>query len=374
MRYFIIAGEASGDLHASNLMRELKLRDPKAEFQFLGGDLMAEASGIAPVIHYRNMAFMGVINVLLNLRTVSHNLNVCKQSITAFNPDVVILVDYPSFNLRIAKFVKGCSSIPVFYYISPKIWAWKEYRIKQIKRYIDKMYCILPFEKEFYQLHNYEIEYVGNPTMDSVQHFLSMVTTQEEFVANNHLDSKPIVALLAGSRKQEISKCLPRMAQMAQHFPDYQFVVAGAPGIEQEFYNNLTCGLPIVFGQTYHLVHHAHVAIVNSGTATLETALLRTPQIVVYHVIGGRIASILKALVLKIKYVSLVNLIANREVVPELIAHQFTTSNLLEHLKLLLTTPAAQQTQQQGYQAVAEQLGNTKCAATAAQKIIIALQ
>ncbi len=368
MRYFIIAGEASGDLHASNLMRELKRQDAHATFRFLGGDLMAHEGG-SPVIHYRDMAFMGIVNVVLNLRTVLANLRRCKEELLKFAPDVVILVDYPSFNLRIAKFVKKQTSIPVYYYISPKIWAWKEWRIKSIKKYIDKMYCILPFEVDFYKKHNYSIDYVGNPTVDSVSRFLHNDEANVDFVAKNNLVQKPIVALLAGSRKQEIAKCLPRMAQMATQFTDFQFVVAGAPGISTDFYNAYAKGLPVVFDQTYALVRNAHAAVVNSGTATLETALLQTPQVVVYHVIGGRVATMLKNVLLKIRYVSLVNLIADREVVPELIAHLFTEANLRDHLEALLYDEATREAQQKGYAEVIKRLGSAGCAETTAKLI-----
>lgn len=374
MRYFLIAGEASGDLHASNLIRALKERDTAAEFCFLGGDLMAEASASDPVIHYRRMAFMGIVNVVLNLRTVLANLQRCKEKLLQFRPDVVILVDYPSFNLRIAKFVKQKMTIPVYYYISPKIWAWKEYRIKSIKRYIDKMYCILPFEVDFYKKHGYEVEYVGNPTMDSVSDFKTQAPCREAFLATNELNEKPVVALLAGSRRQEIAKCLPRMVRMATCFPEYQFVVAGAPGVETAFYEKYVAGLPVVFGQTYALVQNAYAAVVNSGTATLETALIGTPQVVVYHVDGGRFASLLKKILLHIPYVSLVNLIAGKEVVPELVAHLFTDENLKKHLSPLLYDERVRAEQQNGYALVADRLGNAACATNTAKLIYASLQ
>lgn len=369
MRYFLIAGEASGDLHAANLMRELKKQDVAAEFCFLGGDLMEKEADKEPIIHYRKMAFMGIINVILNLRTVLGNLNCCKQALLKFNPDVVILIDYPSFNLRVAKFVKKNTSIPVYYYISPKIWAWKEYRIKSIKKYIDKMYCILPFEVDFYKKHNYAIDYVGNPTVDSVTDFLKKAENKTDFLEKNGLSDKPIVALLSGSRRQEISKCLPKMANMANCFPEYQFVVAGAPGISVDFYDAYAKGLPVVFGQTYNLVKNSYAAVVNSGTATLETALLRTPQVVVYHVFGGRVATLLKHILLHIRYVSLVNLIADKDVVPELVAHLFTEDNLQKHLAALLSDDTTRKNQHEGYELIANRLGSSGCALKTADLI-----
>lgn len=373
MRYFIIAGEASGDLHASNLMRALKLQDSNAEFCFLGGDLMAKEGGV-PIIHYREMAFMGIVNVVLHFSTIFSNLRRCKEQLLVANPDVVILVDYPSFNLRIAKFVKKNTNIPVYCYISPKIWAWKSYRIKAIKKYFDRLYCILPFEIDFYQKYNYTVDYVGNPTVDSINCFLNNQTPNNDFVTQNRIGKKPIVALLAGSRKQEIANCLPLMAQMATFFTDFQFVVAGAPGISAEFYDNYAKNLPVIFGETYELVKKSHVAIVNSGTATLETALLGTPQIVVYHVIGGRLASLLKRLVLHVRYVSLVNLIAGKEVVPELVAHLFTKDNLFRYLKELLYDEVARLEQQKGYEEVAKKLGSSGCSEKTAALIFNSLK
>ena len=326
MRYFLIAGEASGDLHASNLMRALKANDSEAEFSFLGGDLM-QAVGGKMIRHYRDMAFMGFVTVLRNLRTVLKNMSDSKDAIVAFKPDVVILVDYPSFNLRIAKFVKEQLHLPVIYYIAPKLWAWKEYRIKSIKRYVDKVLTIFPFETEFYRNHNYEVKYVGNPTVDSVAEILNREEVFSDFCTENNLQDKPIIALLAGSRRQEISKCLPVMLESVKQFiPDYQIVISGAPGIETDFYREFSpnADIPVVFNKTYPLVYHAKAAIVNSGTATLETALIGTPQVVVYYVQPGRLMYILKKIFLKVKYISLVNLISEKETVRELIAHLFT--------------------------------------------------
>lgn len=371
MKYFIIAGEASGDLHASNLMRELKKQDAEAEFCFLGGDLMSAQGGIL-VQHYRNMAFMGILNVILNIRKVLRNITICKESILRFRPDVVILVDYPSFNLRIAKFVKQKLQIPIYYYISPKIWAWKEYRIKSIKKLVDEMFCILPFEVDFYKKHQYPIHYVGNPTMDSIRHFMQQnPRNPHEFCVKNNIPlHKPLVALLAGSRKQEIVKCLPKMLKMKDEFPDFQFVIAGAPSYSPDFYKQFGCEVPVVFNQTFSLVQNAEAAIVNSGTATLETALLKTPEVVVYHVFGGRLASLLKKLVIRVPFVSLVNLIAHREVVKELIAHLFTEERLKQELNKVLFDKTYRDNQIVGFEEVTEKLGCRNCAETTAQLIV----
>jgi lipid-A-disaccharide synthase len=371
MRYFLIAGEASGDLHASNLMRELKKADACAEFCFLGGDLM-QAQGGKLIKHYRQMAFMGFVAVAKNLGTVLNNINDCKKAIVDFNPDVVILVDYPSFNLRIAKYVKENLNMPVYYYISPKIWAWKEYRIKEIKRYIDKLFTIFPFETAFYAKHNYPVEYVGNPTVDSVCLRPNQQQTFEEFCFVNNLPNKPVIALLSGSRKQEISACLPRMIEAANRFPDYQVVVGGAPGVDPEFYHTFLNGkaIEIVFGQTYDLVQHSKAAIVNSGTATLETALIGTPEVVVYHVMFGRIAYAIKDIFIKVKFFSLVNLVTQKEVVKELVAHFFTVDNVAAELENILHNASYRQNMLNEYVILRKQLGEPGTAERAAKKML----
>lgn len=371
MKYFLIAGEASGDLHASALMRELLKVDSAAEFCFLGGDMM-QTQGGKMIKHYRDMAFMGFVAVLLNAKTILKNLEDCKVAIVNFKPDVVILIDYPSFNLRIARFVKENLKTPVYYYISPKIWAWKEYRIKEIKRYIDKMFTIFPFETEFYAKHQFPVEYVGNPTVDSVSSRPNKDQLFEDFCILNKLSGKPIIALLAGSRKQEISACLPRMIQAASHFKEFQIVISGSPGIDLDYYIQVLNHEPvkIVFGQTYELVQHAHAAIVNSGTATLETALIGTPQVVVYHQALGRLAFWAKELIIKVKYISLVNLVAEREVVKELIAHLFTVSNMKLELDKLLNNNAYRQNMINGYNEVSKTLGEPGAAERAAGKMV----
>ncbi len=371
MKYFIIAGEASGDLHASNLMRELKAKDADAEFCFLGGDLM-QAQGGKLIKHYKDMAFMGVIMVLLNLRKVLGNMKQCREAIVDFQPDVVILVDYPGFNLRIAKFVKETSNIPVYYYISPKIWAWKEYRIKSIKKYIDKMYTILPFETSFYAKHNFEVEYVGNPSVDSVAYRPNQDETFQNFTQRTGLSDRPIIALLAGSRRQEIEGCLPKMIAIANEYPQYQFVVAGAPGVDQDFYTEIMAGTrtKIIFGETYNLLQQANTAIVNSGTATLETALFKVPQVVVYHILGGFLANILQALIIKVKFVSLVNLIAEKELVRELIAARFTSKTLKYELDRILFLQTKRDEMLDGYDKIISVLGEPGTAKHAAEAII----
>lgn len=338
MKYYLIVGEASGDLHASNLMKALKEADNAAEFRFFGGDLMSAVGG-ERVKHYRDTAFMGFVPVLMNLRTIFSNMRMCKRDIVAWNPDVLILVDYPGFNLSIAEYIHKNTDIPVFYYISPKIWAWKEHRIKNIKRDVDELFSILPFEIEFFEKkHSYKINYVGNPCVDAVDAFLKDTPEKRgSFVERNKLPDKPIVALLAGSRKQEITANLPLMIEAMKEFSEYQPVIAGAPGIDREFYRPyLEAGACIVFGDTYNLLNNSHAALVTSGTATLETGIFRVPQVVCYATPMARLYSWLKKNFLKVKYVSLVNLIAGREVVRELVAAEMTVENVKRELGRLL--------------------------------------
>lgn len=338
MKYYLIVGEASGDLHASNLMRALQHEDPQAEFRFFGGDLMKAVGGTC-VKHYRELAYMGFIPVLLHLRTIFRNMDFCKKDVEAWQPDVLILVDYPGFNLKIAEYIKRHTQIPVYYYISPKIWAWKEYRIKNIKRGVDELFSILPFEVDFFKKHQYPIHYVGNPCVDAVDDFRRKgQETFSEFITANGLEDKPIIALLAGSRRQEIKDNLTRMIEAARSFPQYQFVVAGAPGIEPDFYKRyIDSSTKIVFGQTYRLLQQAEAALVTSGTATLETALFRVPQVVCYYISAGKLVSFLRRHILKVKYISLVNLIADREVVTELVADGMTVSNIKKELAKIIS-------------------------------------
>ncbi len=374
MRYFLIAGEASGDLHASNLMHEIKKQDPNAEFCFLGGDLMS-AQGGQMVRHYRDMAFMGFVTVVRNLNKILSNLDDCKKAITAFRPDLVILIDYPDFNLQIAKFVKANYQTPVYYYIPPKIWAWKEYRIKKIKLYTDRIFTIFPFETAFYKKHNYEVDYVGNPTVDSIAMRPDKDEPFETFCIKNHLQQLPVIAIIPGSRRQEIANCLPKMMEAAGSFADYQMVISGAPGIEPEYYQQFIKSkpVPVIFNQTYQLISHSKAAIVNSGTATLETALIGTPQVVVYHVFMGRLANLAKSVILKIKYISLVNLIADRELVKELIAIHFTAENTKSEVDKLLNDSEYRDKMINGYDEIRTILGEAGTAQRAAKKMVDSL-
>lgn len=374
MKYYLIAGEASGDLHASNLMKALKREDPDAEFRFFGGDLM-EACGGTLVKHYRDMAYMGFIPVLMNLDKVLANMRLCKQDIAATRPDVVILVDYPGFNLKIAKYVKTRLDIPVYYYISPKIWAWKEWRVKSIRRYVDRLYSILPFEVDFYARHHYVVEYVGNPTVDELAVRPRADETFDDFVTECRLERKPIIALLAGSRVSEIKDNLPMMIEAAESFPDYQLVIAGAPGISPDFYAPYLQGhrVKVVQGKTYRLLQQSKVALVTSGTATLETALLRVPQVVCYWVGGGKLFYKTFEKILKVPYVSLVNLIADAPVVSELLGYRATAANLRRELAALFDE-GNRERMLAGYDLVAGRLGAPGAPENAARSIVAALR
>ncbi|UVS01346.1 lipid-A-disaccharide synthase [Bacteroides fragilis] len=372
MKYYLIVGEASGDLHASHLMAALKEEDPRAEFRFFGGDMMAAVGGTM-VKHYKELAYMGFIPVLLHLRTIFANMKRCKEDIVAWAPDVVILVDYPGFNLDIAKFVHAKTKIPVYYYISPKIWAWKEYRIKNIRRDVDELFSILPFEVEFFEGHQYPIHYVGNPTVDEVTVFKAAnPETFADFISDNELADKPIIALLAGSRKQEIKDNLPDMIRATSAFPDYQLVLVAAPGISPEYYAEFVKGtnLQVIFGRTYRLLQQADVALVTSGTATLETALFRVPQVVCYHTPVGKLVSFLRKHILKVKFISLVNLIAGREVVRELVADTMTVENMRNELKRLLFQEDYRRKMLDGYEEMARLLGPAGAPRHAAREMV----
>ena len=378
MKYYMIVGEASGDLHASNLMRALKEQDAEADFRFFGGDLMSAVGGTR-VKHYKELAYMGFIPVLLHLRTIFKNMDRCKADIVQWKPDVVILVDYPGFNLKIAEFVKKHTNIPVYYYISPKIWAWKEYRIKNIKRDVDELFSILPFEIEFFEGHQYPIHYVGNPCVDAVDSFRkNHAETLSEFVLANQLEDKPIIALLAGSRKQEIKDNLPDMLEAVKPFAgDYQFVLAGAPGIEPAYYQKYIredVPLKIVFGQTYRLLQQASAALVTSGTATLETALFRVPQVVCYYTPIGKVIAFLRRHILKVKYISLVNLVAGKEVVRELVADTMTVQNIRSEVDALLNDRTYHQSMLDNYDEMIRILGPAGASRQAASKMIELLQ
>lgn len=372
MKYYLIVGEASGDLHASNLMKALKAADKEADFRFFGGDLMSQVGGTC-VKHYRDCAFMGVIPVLMNLRTIFANMAMCKKDIKEWQPDALILVDYPGFNLSIARDIHKTTSIPVYYYIAPKIWASREGRIKNIKRDVDAMFSILPFEVGYFKKHNYEINYIGNPCVDAVDAYLRVNKRDDPaFRAANGLGDKPIVALLAGSRKHEIKDNLPQMLEAIAKYPDYRPVIAGAPGIDKELYAPyLQQGAAIVFGDTYRLLQHAHAALVTSGTATLETALFRVPQVVCYSTPAAWLVSKLKHLFLKVKYISLVNLIADREVVRELVAADMTVENITRELgKLLPPDSPERQAMLSGYDHMIDILGAPGASQHAAEKMV----
>lgn len=376
MKYYLIVGEASGDLHASRLMRSLKKYDELAEFRFFGGDLMA-AEGGTRVKHYKELAYMGFVPVLLHLGTIFSNMKRCKEDIVAWKPDVVILVDYPGFNLNIAKFLKKNTLIPVYYYISPKIWAWKEWRIKSIKRDVSEMFSILPFEVPFYeQKHKYPVHYVGNPTAQEVAEFRAGYhQTHEEFCRENNLDSrKPIVALLAGSRLQEIKDNLLAMIEVAERFEDYQMVLAGAPSIEDEYYDKFLEGTPVrvVKNKTYQLLSHTTAALVTSGTATLETALFNVPQVVCYETPLPKLIRFAFNHVLKVDYISLVNLVANKEVVPEMFADKFTIDGIANELYKIMPGQPARERMLAEYQEVLRELGS-KVAPDEAASIMVDL-
>lgn len=342
MKYYLVVGEASGDLHASRLMKALLNEDSDAQFRFFGGDQMLHVGGTM-VKHYRELAYMGFIPVLLHLPTIFHNMAICKRDIVNWNPDVVILVDYPGFNLKIAKFVHSHTHIPVYYYISPKIWAWKEYRIKNIKRDVNELFSILPFEVAFYDYHDYPIHYVGNPTVEEVEAFKRQNHESfEEYNDANHLSGKPIIALLAGSRKQEIKDNLPDMLHAVTVFPDCQIVLAGAPGIDADYYYRFIKGydVKLVFNQTYRLLNQATAAVVTSGTATLETALFHVPQVVCYHTPIGKVIAFLKKHFLKVKYISLVNLIVDKAIIRELVADEMTVDHIQFELEKLVENNA----------------------------------
>ena len=377
MKYYLIVGEASGDLHASHLMSSLVSRDPEAQFRFFGGDMMSEAAGSRGVRlkHYRELAYMGFIPVLLHLNTILKNMKRCQEDIVEWNPDVVILVDYPGFNLKVAKYIKEHTSIPLYYYISPKIWAWKEHRIKAIKRDISEMYSILPFEVPFYeQKHGYPIHYVGNPTADEVRQFRVSYDGKLDIPNDN---GKPIIAILAGSRLQEIKDNLPAMIEATRHLSDrYQMVLAAAPGVPADYYDRFLQGssVRIVYNNTYPLLSHAVAALVTSGTATLETCLFRVPQVVCYRMIFPKLVALLRRILLKVKYISLVNLIADAEVVRELVADTFTVDNIRRELDAILPGSPARDVMLRGYDEVSRRLGTSVAPDNAAQLIVKALR
>lgn len=381
MKYYLIAGEASGDLHASHLMWALKEIDKETDFRFFGGDLMSDVGGTR-VRHYRDLAYMGVIPVLLHLPTILKNMKFCKQDILTWQPDCVILIDYPGFNLKIAEYVKSRTNIPVYYYISPKIWAWKEYRIKNIRRDVDELFSILPFEVDFFEKkHHYPIHYVGNPTADEIREWKEESGKRDENTSTADISpstfrfppsTKKIIALLAGSRRQEIKDNLPTMIEAVKpYMKDYRVVLAGAPGIDPAYYEPFLAesGVEVVHGQTYDLLSKAHAALVTSGTATLETALFNVPQVVCYKLPLPKIARIVRRYLIKVPYISLVNLIADREVVTELLADTFTVSHIRHELDRILSGPDRER-MLEGYAEVSRRLGDLKAPDNAARLMV----
>lgn len=366
MKYYIIAGEASGDLHASNLMKSILKKDPSAEFRFWGGDLMAEVAGFSPVKHYRDLAFMGFLEVAMNLNTILKNIKFCKEDLKNDQPDLLILVDYPGFNLRIAEFAKSLG-IKVIYYISPQLWAWKEGRVEKIKKFVDEMLVILPFEKEFYQKHEGEAHFVGHPLLDAISDLEEI--SAEKFKSENNLNEKPIIALLPGSREQEVTKMLEIMLSVRPFFKNFQFVIAGAPSLTEEFYERFVDeNVHFVSNKTYDLLRCSQAALVTSGTATLETALLKIPEVVCYR--SSRISyEIGKRLIKNIKYISLVNLIMDRKIVTELIQKELNTENLVKELQLILAGNAREE-MLQNFELLREKLGGKGASDCAAELIV----
>jgi lipid-A-disaccharide synthase len=361
MRYFLIAGEASGDLHGSNLMKSLKEEDAQADFRYFGGDLM-KAQGGTMVRHFSEMAFMGFVEVIANLPAIYKNLQKAKKDILEYRPDVLILVDFPGFNLKIAEFAKH-HHIRVFYYISPKVWAWNQKRVLKIKKVVDRMFCILPFEVDFYKSWGMEVDYVGNPLLDAIE----SNQPDEDFKLTHQMEGKPVIALLPGSRKQELNKLLPDMMQVADRFPHYQFVIAGAPGFTEEIYKPFigTRNIQVIFNETYNLLLHSAGAVVASGTATLEAALLKVPQVVVYK--GNALSIAIARLVIKIQYISLVNLIMDDQVMKELIQDDCNPEKIEAELNLILHDPLYRTRMLINYDELALKMGTSGASSRAAK-------
>lgn len=369
MKYYLVAGEASGDLHGSNLMKQMKSADQNAEFRFFGGDLMQAEGGVL-VKHYREMAFMGIVNVLLNIRTIKSNMHICESDILSYQPDVLILIDYPGFNLRMAEFAHK-HNIRVFYYIAPKVWAWKEYRVKKIKAFVNELFTILPFETEFFRKHGIAVHYVGNPLLDAVAAFRSK-TEKSDFRIENELDERPVVALLSGSRTQEIKNTLPVMVQAAQGLTEFQFVVAGVTTVDRKLYENLLRGtdIKLIFNQTYELLDCSYAALVASGTATLETALFDVPQAVLYRMEGGWLTEVvMRNFVLKVTWASLPNLILNKPAIQEFLQIDMTVKKVKSELHKLLFNLDYRNEILNDYNKLAEIMGTPGTSEKAANKM-----
>ena len=370
MKYMLIAGEASGDLHASRLINAISRRQPDAQFTIIGGDLMAAEAGVAPVIHYRDMAYMGFSEVLRHLGPIFRNLRTAKESLRAERPDALILADYPSFNLKVAKEAKKLN-IPVYYFISPKIWAWKKWRIKSIRRLVRKMLCILPFEPQWYRENGYDgAVYVGNPSLEEMDHAIAKAPSRETFLKTNRLRDHRIIALLPGSRRGEIRCNLPVMDAVARQFPQYTIVVGGAPGIPDDFYKGLT-KFTVIRDQTHSLLAHAHAALVTSGTASLEAALAGVPQVAMYRSNGSKVAYNMMKRILSVDFVTLPNLISGKAIIPEMLLHFCTTEGVAAELRALTPDNSeARARQLAGYSFMHAKLGTEDCADNAADVIL----
>jgi len=372
MKYFIIAGEQSGDLHGSNLIKELFIADPSAEIRCWGGDLM-ESAGATLLVHYKKLAFMGFVAVLKNLGAISKNLNICKQQIKDFNPDVIVFIDYPGFNLRIAEFAKK-AGFRTFYYISPKLWAWNEGRVRKIKEYIDRMFIIFPFEVGFYAKHGVTVEYYGNPIMDETEKRISMFPSRDKMAEVLGLEKKPVIALLAGSRRHEIELILPEMLKIVGQFPDYQFVLAGVKNIPDELYLNIIGSLPVklIKEKTYEILYAAEAALVTSGTATLEAALHGSPQVVCYK--GDFFSMLIAWAVIKVKYISLVNLIMDSEVVKELVQYDLTAKAIRTELEAILKGGSKREKLLADYSELKNKLGSPGASGRVAREMVKELE
>ena len=376
MKYFIIAGEASGDIHGAELINSLRALDETAEIRFFGGDKMAQAAGTQPIVHYKDMAYMGIVEVVKHLGPILGFLKTAKAVIDDYAPDAVVLIDYPSFNLKVAKYAHK-RGVKTFYFISPKVWAWKEYRVKQIKKYITTLYSILPFETEFFARHGYAVEYVGNPTVGEIAEARLHFADADVFKWKNGLRGMPIIALVPGSRVKEILDNLPIMLEASKRYlDDYQIVIAGAPGVDRALYDEVLAqagakrDAVVIEQQTFELVSHARVALVTSGTATLETAVLGTPQVVCYRMGGSKWLKRIYPYVLKVKYVSLPNLIAGTEVIPELLLSDCTADAVAAHLESLLPDGEARDAMLRGYETMKMRLGTARCTDTAARRMM----
>lgn len=368
MKYYIIAGEASGDMHGANLMKALKESDSAAEFRFWGGDQMIKQGGTL-VRHIRDTAFMGAVEVLKNLRQINKNMRLCKRDLEEYRPDVILLIDYGGFNLRIAKYAKTIG-LRTYFYISPKFWAWRESRVEKVKKSVDKMFLIFPFEQEFYKKHNYKADFVGNPLLDNIDARRSEITELAKFQNEEILDERPIIALLPGSRKQEIEAILPYQLSVAKHFPQYQFVIAAAPVFPQSFYQKFIhdTNIKLVYDRTYEVMHHAEAALVTSGTATLETAVFNTPQVVCMRV--NWLTYELVRRIIKVEFLSLVNLILKREVIRELIQGELNEDNLVAELKAIIEGGSKRKKILEDYQEMRLALGGSGASKKAADKIV----